>query len=242
MLCCVPVDELHLKYLEASFEGFGHETAFRMRWPVVAFIAAVFVAMLVDRLRSTFSMADAPRRVVVLPAKRLGLLGVGLDVASQLPRHIRSGREDAPRQHIPLHFRELQLDLTQPRRMRRGQVQRDVRVLIEKRLHELRLVGRQGCRRSRGSPYRARKLRPLPPGRLQSPHSCAERSSCLRRRQSARSTPHKETACLALVLELFALGSGQMNRLSFKGHMPRRLQPHRKHVTQTSPLEHWNEV
>ena len=77
ILCCMSVDELHQKYLEASFEGFRRtaqsliatsggsivallglfrvllpveagvsEIAFRMRWPVVSFIAAIFVAML----------------------------------------------------------------------------------------------------------------------------------------------------------------------------------------------------
>jgi len=101
------VDELHLKYLEASFEGFRRtaqsliatsggsivallglfrvllpvdagvsEIAFRMRWPVVSFIATIFVAMLAllsSYLSVHYAAWGHPRR-----EKRFRLVGVAL--------------------------------------------------------------------------------------------------------------------------------------------------------------------
>ena len=71
------------------------------------------------------------------------MLRVGFDVAPQLAGQIGRRREDAARQHVPLHLREPQLHLIQPRRIRRREVQRDVGMRLEKRRHELRFVGGQ---------------------------------------------------------------------------------------------------
>ena len=75
----------------------------------------VFRTPPVDCPVNKFAMIDLSRGVI-LPAKRLYVLRVGRDIPSQLPSQIRCRRENAARQHVPLNFREPQLDLIQPRR------------------------------------------------------------------------------------------------------------------------------
>ena len=69
------------------------------------------------------------------------------DIPANLPREVGNGREDAARQQIAFDFGKPELDLIEPGRIRRREVQMDVRVVHQKRAHGLRLVGRQVSRR-----------------------------------------------------------------------------------------------
>ena len=93
------------------------------------------VENLVDSLRTKFPMPDASCRVVVLPAKGLGLLRLGLDVAAQRASQVGDRGEDTPRQHVPPDLREPQVDLIQARGVPLGEVELDVRMRVEKCCH-----------------------------------------------------------------------------------------------------------
>ena len=58
------------------------------------------------------------------------MLGVGIDVAAQLPGQIGGGGEDAARDDVALHLGEPQLDLIQPRRIGGREVETDVGMLL----------------------------------------------------------------------------------------------------------------
>ena len=79
--------------------------------------------------------ADRFRRLVVVP-----------DVATNLPREIGDGREDAPRKQIALDLGEPQFDLVEPRRIRRREVKVHVRMLDQDGTDRLGLVRRQVVR------------------------------------------------------------------------------------------------
>ncbi len=74
----------------------------------------------------SFTIPDPARGLGILPAERLGMLGVGIDVAAQLPGQIGGRREDAAGDDVALHLGEPQLDLIQPRRIGGREVEADV--------------------------------------------------------------------------------------------------------------------
>ena len=86
------------------------------------------------------------RRISVAPADRLRRFVVVPDVATNLAGEVRDGREDAPGQKLAFDLREPKLDLIQPGRIRRGEMEMDGRMIQQKRPHGLGLVGRQVVR------------------------------------------------------------------------------------------------
>src|SRR5215204_4260362 len=80
------------------------------------------------------------RRIAIGPANRFRVFVVALDVATDLPRQVGNRREDASRQYVALDFREPELDLVEPGRVRRGEVQVDTRMGREKRLDLFRFM------------------------------------------------------------------------------------------------------
>jgi hypothetical protein len=54
------------------------------------------------------------------------------DVATNLPRKIGDGRKDATGQEIAFDLREPELDLVQPGRIGRGEMEMDVRMIQQK--------------------------------------------------------------------------------------------------------------
>jgi hypothetical protein len=68
---------------------------------------------------------------------------VGVDVAAEFAGQVGGGGEHAAGDHVALEFGEPQLDLVEPRRVSRREVQAEVGMLVEERRHLLGLVGRE---------------------------------------------------------------------------------------------------
>src|SRR5262245_16289308 len=86
------------------------------------------------------------RWIAITPADRLRRLVVVTDVATNLPREVWDRREDASGQEVALDLGKPQLDLVEPRRVGRREMQVDVRMVQQKGAHRLRLVRRQVVR------------------------------------------------------------------------------------------------
>src|SRR5262249_2388107 len=82
-------------------------------------------------------------RIAITPANWLSRLVVWADVAPNLPREVSDGREDAAREQIALDLRKPELDLVEPRRVGRREMQVDIRMVQQKRAHGLRFVRRE---------------------------------------------------------------------------------------------------
>jgi hypothetical protein len=87
--------------------------------------------------------ADAAAWIGVLPLDRLGGLVVLPDVAHEFALEVGGGREDATVDEVALDLTEPQLDLVEPRRVGRCEVQLDLRVQGEELAHAPGLMGRE---------------------------------------------------------------------------------------------------
>ena len=83
------------------------------------------------------------RRVSIAPPDRFGRRVVVPDVATDLSGQVRDRRKDAAAEQVAFNLRKPQLDLIEPGRIRRGDMQMHVRMLEQKRPHGLGLVGRE---------------------------------------------------------------------------------------------------
>src|SRR6266487_35262 len=81
------------------------------------------------------------RRVTIRPFDRFGCSVVMADVAHELPREIAHGGEDAAGDHVSLDPSEPVLDLIEPGRIGRGEVQMDIRMVGEEFADALGLMG-----------------------------------------------------------------------------------------------------
>ena len=82
------------------------------------------------------------RWIAVGPEDGFRVFVVARDVAADLSGEVGQRRKDAPRQQIPFNFGKPEFDLIEPRGLRRGEVQMDARMCLEKRLDLLGLVRR----------------------------------------------------------------------------------------------------
>ena len=89
------------------------------------------------------SSRDAARGVGIGPPNRSGGFVVVTNVLEDLTLQIGDGREDTAREDVALDLREPQLDLIQPRRIRRRKVQVHARMLRQERADLLGLMRRQ---------------------------------------------------------------------------------------------------
>ncbi len=64
-------------------------------------------------------MTDTAFEVGIVPAERLGVFGIGIDVAGQLARQIGHRGKDTADDDVSLQLREPELHLIQPRRVGR---------------------------------------------------------------------------------------------------------------------------
>src|SRR5713101_7103737 len=87
--------------------------------------------------------ADSVGRIGVAPLDGLGVLVVALDVAHELPRKILHRGEDATSDDVPLDLRKPVLDLIEPGRVGRSEVEMDSRVIREEALYVAALVDRK---------------------------------------------------------------------------------------------------
>ena len=85
-------------------------------------------------------MRDASVGIGVFPVDRLGGLGIGVDVAAWLASQIGCGSEGAASDEVALQLREPQLDLIEPRRLSRREVQLNFVVGCEELGHLLGFV------------------------------------------------------------------------------------------------------
>ena len=83
------------------------------------------------------------RRIAIAPANRFRRLVVVPDVATNLAREVSDRGEDAPGEQIALDLRKPELDLIEPGRIGRREMQMHVRVVEEKGAHGLGLVRRE---------------------------------------------------------------------------------------------------
>ena len=81
------------------------------------------------------------RRIAVGPPKRLGILVVPLDVATDFPSQVRNRGENATRGQVTFDLGKPELDLIEPRRVRRREMRVCAGMGREKRLDTLRFVG-----------------------------------------------------------------------------------------------------
>src|SRR5262245_19435555 len=81
--------------------------------------------------------------IAITPPDRFRRLVVVADVPTNLAREVGDRTEDAARQEIAFDFRKPQLDLVEPGRIGRREVELDGRVLQKKRSHRLRLMRRE---------------------------------------------------------------------------------------------------
>src|SRR6202047_2683314 len=86
------------------------------------------------------------RRISIAPADRCGRFGVVPDVATNLAGQVSDGRKDAPGKQLAFDLCKPKLDLVQPGRIRRGEMEMDVRMIEQKRPDRLGLVSRQVAR------------------------------------------------------------------------------------------------
>src|SRR5207249_1430415 len=89
------------------------------------------------------STTNPMRGIAIAPANRLRCLVVVSDVRANAAREIGYRREDASSQQVALDLRKPQLDLVEPRRIGRAEVQPDLRMVDEEGANGLCLVGRQ---------------------------------------------------------------------------------------------------
>ena len=83
------------------------------------------------------------RRIAIGPADRLRRFVVTMDISTNLARQVGDRRKDAARQQVPLDLRKPELDLIEPGRVGRREMQPDFRMIDEEAANRLRFVGRQ---------------------------------------------------------------------------------------------------
>ncbi len=81
--------------------------------------------------------------VGVLPLDRLGMGGIGVDVAAKFAGQVRDGAEDATSDDITLDLGEPEFDLVEPGRVGGGEVEMNPRILLEKLANGWSFVGRE---------------------------------------------------------------------------------------------------
>ena len=80
------------------------------------------------------------RRIAIAPADRFRGLVVMPDVATNLAREVCDGREHAAGEHVALDFRKPELDLVEPRRVRRREMEMHVRMVQQEHADGLGLM------------------------------------------------------------------------------------------------------
>src|SRR4249920_179167 len=82
------------------------------------------------------------RRVAIGPADRLRGFVVAMDISTNLASQV-SGSEDTARQQVALDLRKPELDLVEPGRIGRREMQPHVRMREQEGAHGLGLMGRE---------------------------------------------------------------------------------------------------
>ena len=93
--------------------------------------------------RSEFVSAQAAAGVRVLPLDRASVGGVGVDVATEFASQVRDRGENAAGDDLAFDLGEPDLDLVEPRGIRRGEVKLHARMLLQEVANELGFVGRE---------------------------------------------------------------------------------------------------
>jgi hypothetical protein len=93
--------------------------------------------------RSEFVSAQAAVGVRVFPLDGASVGGVGVDVAPEFASQIRDRGENAAGDDLAFDLGEPDLDLVEPKRIRRGEVKLYARMLLKKVANQLGFVGRE---------------------------------------------------------------------------------------------------
>ena len=72
------------------------------------------------------------RQISIAPADGFGRLVVVPNVATNLSREVSDGRKDTAGEQLAFDFRKPELDLVQPGRVGRGEMERHVRMIEQK--------------------------------------------------------------------------------------------------------------